>query len=195
MCIIKTFLDCFSEGAEFSICFTLLITGSNLTVKNYLKRLNFAQWTFNKIKASGIMSSLNSGKRYRSTKKVTSACTSLTIWGENLPSLVGGGKLSNLATANIVLPLYQYSVLVGLLLSDGFLWYPTAHHKNVRLGFEQSYAHMEYVWFVFSILSHYCSRMPDYRSRVRKGKKSVSITLVTRGGVILFYSFAFIILC
>ena len=44
-------------------------------------------------------------------------------------------------------------VIVGLLLSDGWLSYA---YKNARLGFKQSLSHSGYVWFVFNILSHAC---------------------------------------
>lgn len=38
----------------------------------------------------------------------------------------------------------------------------------------------EYIWFVFSILSHYCSILPVYRKRVRYGKINWIIDLITR---------------
>ena len=42
-------------------------------------------------------------------------------------------------------------VIVGLLLSDGWLSYA---YKNPRLGFKQSLSHSGYVLLVFNILSH-----------------------------------------
>lgn len=61
----------------------------------------------------------------------------------------------------IKFPIDVFSVLVGLLLSDGWLNIGSSCSKIYRLGFKQSATHSAYVWFVFSILSHYCSRYPS----------------------------------
>ena len=80
----------------------------------------------------------------------------------------------------ISLPSYQYNVLVGLLLSDGWLSISTKTSINARCGFRQKSAHYEYVWFVFNVLSHYCERYPHYYSSVRKGILFQHITITTR---------------
>nr|UYR50857.1 hypothetical protein [Morchella crassipes] len=90
---------------------------------------------------------------------------SLVVWGTNLTSSVGVGKFSKQIRDMIKLPPYQYSVTVGLLLSDGWLILSSSKSKNVRLGFQQSYSHKEYIYFVFSILSPYCSSLPAHRKR------------------------------
>ena len=43
---------------------------------------------------------------------------------------------------------YQYSVIIGLILSDGWI---DKSRKNARLGFKQSLAHSGYFFFVFNI--------------------------------------------
>lgn len=48
------------------------------------------------------------------------------------------------------------------------------------MGFKQSYAHKEYVFFVFAKLSHYCNSLPVYKTHVRNGTKCYSIELTTR---------------
>ena len=78
------------------------------------------------------------------------------------------------------LPQYQRSVIIGLLLSDGWLAYASKNNKNARLGFEQSYVRNEYVWSVYNVLSHYCSSLPAVKFRVRKGIGSSSIRFTTR---------------
>ncbi len=78
------------------------------------------------------------------------------------------------------LPQYQRSVIVGLLLSDGWLAYASVNNKNARLGFEQSYSRFEYVWSVYNALSHYCSSLPAVKSKVRKGIRSSSLWFTTR---------------
>lgn len=49
----------------------------------------------------------------------------------------------------VALPPLQYSAVVGLLLSEGWLVFASNKSKNARLGFKQSYSHYEYVWFTF----------------------------------------------
>jgi hypothetical protein len=51
---------------------------------------------------------------------------------------------------------YQYSIIIGLILSDGWLTTPSKTNKNARLGFAQSGDNSKYFWFVFWSLSHYC---------------------------------------
>jgi len=75
---------------------------------------------------------------------------------------------------------YQYSVIIGLLLSDGWLIFSSKGRKNVRLGFAQSGAHAGYFWSVFWSLSHYCSSYPNVRNRTRLGKQTISLQFFTR---------------
>lgn len=62
----------------------------------------------------------------------------------------------------IVIPPFQYSVIVGFLLSDGWLVLSSSKSKNARLALKQSYTHNKYVLFTFSILSHYCKSLPVF---------------------------------
>jgi hypothetical protein len=48
------------------------------------------------------------------------------------------------------------------------------------LGFSQSAANSIYVWYEFSILSHYCSSYPIYRTRKYLGKLNYSLQFKTR---------------
>jgi len=92
----------------------------------------------------------------------------------------------------VALPPLQYSAVVGLLLSDGWLVFASNKSKNARLGFKQSYSHYEYVWFTFFILSHYCNSLPVYKKHVRNGVENYSLEFTTRS---LFYRNLFLILC
>ena len=103
---------------------------------------------------------------------------SLVVWGTNLTSTVGIGRSTEQVKDMIKLPLHQYSIIVGLLLSEGWLAIPTKTSKNARLGFEQSYSRFEYVWFVFNALSHYCSSLPTVKSK--RGISLASLAFVTR---------------
>lgn len=67
-----------------------------------------------------------------------------------------------------------------MLLSDGWLSFASSTHKNARLGFKQSLSHSEYVWFVFNLLSHYCSINPSLTSGIRAGKPVYGLQFSTR---------------
>jgi hypothetical protein len=98
---------------------------------------------------------------------------SLIVWGTNLKSTVGY-KLSPKELAKVQLAPYQYNVIIGLLLSDGWLIFGGARSKNARLGFAQSEDNGKYFWFVFWCLSHYCSSNPKKRIRTKFGKETVT---------------------
>jgi len=100
-------------------------------------------------------------------------------WGENLGSNLGSKKITKVEAKMIVLPTYQFSVIVGLLLSDGWLSL-TVKGCNARLGFEQSYAKLEYFWSIFLILSHYCSSLPVLNRQKRLGKTNFSLRMQTK---------------
>ncbi len=104
----------------------------------------------------------------------------IVVWGTNLLSMVGKGRITKQESSMIQLPPYQYSVVIGLLLSDGWLTYSNSRSKNARLGFLQSGANSSYVWYVFNILSHYCSSYPIYRTRKYLGKSNCSLHFFTR---------------
>lgn len=97
-----------------------------------------------------------------------------------MSSGVSRGRLTNKEINMITLPLYQRSIVVGLLLSDGWLSFGSAKSTNARLGFEQSYSRFEYVWFVFNFLSSYCSSLPSVKSRSRHGVRTYSLGFSTR---------------
>ena len=53
-------------------------------------------------------------------------------------------------------------------------------HKNARLGFIQCLDRSQYVFFVFNILSHYCSSSPRVTSGVIAGKRNYGLQFLTR---------------
>lgn len=108
-----------------------------------------------------------------------SECTELVVWGLNLPSLAGIRCLTIQEINMIKLPPFQYNVIIGLILSDGWIRY-VGKSKNAQLGFCQSYEHFGYIYFVFSILSHYCSKNVSFRSRKRFNKLYHSLEFNTR---------------
>ena len=75
---------------------------------------------------------------------------------------------------------YTRGIIIGLLLSDGWLTFSSKANKNARLGFTQSGINGMYFWFVFWSLSHYCSSYPVLRIRSRLGNKNIEWQLLTR---------------
>ena len=103
---------------------------------------------------------------------------SLVNWGTNLSSTVGM-KISKNELNNIKLPNYIKNVIIGILLSDGYIVF-SAKSKNGSLGLTQSLSHSNYIYFVFNILAHYCARYPIFRERFRYGKLRFSLEIYTR---------------
>ena len=57
-------------------------------------------------------------------------CTALVIWGKNLTSSVGSGRLTKQVRNMIKLPPYQQSVITGLILSDAWLRFADKSYTN-----------------------------------------------------------------
>lgn len=100
---------------------------------------------------------------------VSAEKNNIVVWGTNLQSTVGE-RFSHKELAIIRLTSYTKSVIVGLILSDGWLTFASITHKNIRLGFKQSADRVAYVLFVFNLLSHYCSSGPSLVINNREGK-------------------------
>lgn len=97
----------------------------------------------------------------------------------------------------IDLPQFQFSTIIGLYLSDGSstlslvrslssttteLRYKKVKvsKRNARFDFKKSYEKFDYFFMVFSIFSHYCSRVPSIRVSTRKGIANYSLEFNTR---------------
>ena len=106
--------------------------------------------------------------------------TSLVVWGQNLSSSIGLGRFTKQESNMIRISAFQESVITGLMLSDGWLTFASKGHKSARLGFKQSLSHFGYFWFVFSILSPYCSSIPTFISATRKETKIFALQIFTR---------------
>jgi len=79
----------------------------------------------------------------------------------------------------IKLPEFQYSVVIRLILSDG--WFSISNRGiNRNLFLKQSLSHAKYVWFVFNILSHYCTSNPKLIVGIRFGVKTNALVIFTR---------------
>lgn len=113
--------------------------------------------------------------------------TAIVVWGSNLGLTAGWTMYSKVLRNMISLPNYQYSVAIGLLLSDGWLQLSSTRAKlphisklNARLGFGQSYAKFDYLMHVYFIMGHYCSNFPIFMQMKLKGQIHLSLRFFTR---------------
>jgi len=74
---------------------------------------------------------------------------------------------------------FHRGIIIGLLLSDGWLTLNT-RSINSCLHFKQSLNKSNYVWFVFNLLSHYCSSYPSLITSTRKGEINYALEFFTR---------------
>jgi len=105
--------------------------------------------------------------------------TGLVVWGTNLGSSVGNWRVTKPIAQMFALAPYQFFVAVGLLLSDGWIEFPS-RESYARIKFEQSLDKFEYFWNVYNVLSPYCASYPHLKNRLLNGKLFYSLRLQTR---------------
>ena len=103
----------------------------------------------------------------------------IVIYGSNIGSNIDKGRFSLIVKNSIVLHIKPYSIIVGKLLSDGWLD-KYSLNSNVRFKFKQSINRSDYVIYSWMGLSHYCSNIPYIVKSIRKGKISHGIEFSTR---------------
>jgi len=85
--------------------------------------------------------------------------TQLVVWGANLgyTTLLYRELIKEISDSTVIPP-YQYSIFVGLLLSNGWLSMPYSGSRkpNARFGLQLPYSQIEYIWPVFNGISFYC---------------------------------------
>ena len=79
---------------------------------------------------------------------------------------------------NISLTNFQKSMLVGILLSDGYI--EKIKGWNSRIRIEQSFKYFEYIWFVFNKLSLLTNAYPLMIKRNFRNKIFFSLAFRTR---------------
>ena len=119
------------------------------------------------------------GQGDKASKYKPTSCTSLVLYGTNLSSTVNMGFFSVNLRKLISLPTDNYSVVVGKLLSDGWLERYSLT-SNTRFLFKQSNIHANYVIHSFMTLSHYCSNLPYTVKTKVKGLTYYDVGFKTR---------------
>lgn len=107
---------------------------------------------------------------------------SLIVWGSSLGSGLAYPLSFTAITRSMYLelPKFIFSVIIGLLLSDGWIGKGNISEINARLELHQSLANFNYLWAVFLILSPFCSTVPYFRKSFRNGIPLFSLNLYTR---------------
>lgn len=100
-------------------------------------------------------------------------------------TIVGSPKITQRVRNMMELSPYQYSVVIGLILSDGWLILsstknPDKSRLNARLGLKQSLQRFSYLWSVFYILSPYCSNHPSLIINKRAGQINYGVQFFTQ---------------
>lgn len=78
----------------------------------------------------------------------------------------------------LVLTRYQKSMIIGILLSDG--WMINKKGWNSLIGLKQSIKNFDYLWEVFLNLANLCSNYPYLGKTIKRGKLFYSLQFRTR---------------
>lgn len=104
---------------------------------------------------------------------------SIVPYGTNLSSTVGYLKFSHLERSLIQIPFSKRSIFIGILLSDASLQ-RVNKQGDARLQFKQKYSQFEYLYSVFFLLCHYCSKGPVVNKVSLHKKTFYALSFTTR---------------
>ena len=127
----------------------------------------------------GVLTTTEKGKFYVFQNLGYSDSLDLVVFGYNLSSTVGVKQISKQERNMVKLPNFELSVMIGLLLSDGGFAI-SKRSENYYFQFKQSFDKSKYLWFVFSLLSHYCGSLPYSSIGERNAKKTYALAFYTR---------------
>ena len=111
-------------------------------------------------------------------KRVAGECKSLVIYlsPNSLGSTLKYKKFSLNIREMCNIPRHLDSILLGVLLSDGWLY----KNKSGKTLFALKQKNFEYLWFIYINFSHYCRSLPIIAKTSIKGRTFTSVTFATR---------------
>lgn len=127
-----------------------------------------------------MLTTTEKGQFYLYQNLNASTCLALEPWEINLPFSVGIRNISKEERDMVKLPNFQFSVIVGIMLSDDLSLSRNNRYKNAHLSFKQSLGNSGYLWFTFSLLAHYCSSSPKLTTSLRNGVYNYGLEFFTR---------------
>lgn len=112
-------------------------------------------------------------------KDIKSDSKSLVPYGSNRMGLTLNIRLTKKLRTMTYFPKRVISQIVGHLLGDGSLTM-TRTSITPLFVFTQTIKRFSYVWHVFSIIGHYCGKLPRLNISARQGKKHRFLQIYTR---------------
>lgn len=118
--------------------------------------------------------------KHNRNKDINNIYTSkaLVPYGTNLSSTVGYPRFTALERKSTLIPKNLLPVFIGIILSDANI--SKSYKGDARLQFKQTIKHIEYFYFVFSKLSHYCSKGPYTTRTIVHKKEHIGLGFTTR---------------
>jgi hypothetical protein len=119
---------------------------------------------------------LNNKKISAINDNVKPECKRLVVYGSNLSSTLKYEGFSSKLRGICKIPVNLHSIILGVLLSDGWL-YKNKSSKTLLALKQQNF---EYLWFVYTKLAHYCRSLPRITSTNLNGKRYPGVVFSTR---------------
>jgi hypothetical protein len=104
--------------------------------------------------------------------------SSLIMYQPYSPPMANTKKLTFSELNSILLTNFQKSILIGMMLSDG--WMQSRKGWNPRIGFKQSFKNFEYIWILQFYLSNILSSYPYVSQNTLRNKTFKSLSIQTR---------------
>ena len=119
---------------------------------------------------------LNNKKISAINDNVKTECNSLVVYGSNLSSTLKYEGFSSKLREICQIPVHLHSIILGVLLSDGWLY----KNKSSKTLLALKQTNFEYLWFVYTKLAHYCRSLPRITSTYLNGKMLPGLVFSTR---------------
>lgn len=173
----------------FSWLENLLSRDYNKLIRNYMYNLSLSLIdNLKELYNIKIFNKLNNTKNKKYYIEPNRKCKSLVIYGSNLETTIHEKKYSKIITYYINIPHDILYMLVGIILTDGYIEKKSKNKNketkfivNSRFGLKQSLKHVEYVLSVFNRINHYCTSVPKFiKTKSANGNIYYGVELKTR---------------